>query len=312
MIDTVTLANIKDRKIQVLRNIILTLVILIPAIGFGQSQKTLSEILWSRVNSCYSMFEDMDDDGIPDFNKIDDSKNGYLKISGSWPTCGCSCSSEVGAFKNSSGSYIILQSDEVECCWERRISSNHDLIEILPDGFGINNFTSEPIKSDMDYSVFFLGIEIPRIGTDTKVKIELIPFGLFPKGVNLICFEYQQENHHKYLYGIRDVAKEMSDIETINYLLNGSFDKISPTDNLLISKEIGTDDSRFKSMEEMREYLIQLKNTYDLYCKLKTNELILGWNRNESKFYIKDEGEKIQQITFRDFLINNRYWSWMC
>ena len=297
---------------QIMKNIMLILIVLISTIGFGQTQKTLSDILWSRVNSCYSMFEDMDDDGIPDFNKIDDSKNGYLKISGSWPTCGCSCSSEVGAYKNSKGEYIILQSDQVECSWERKISSNHDLIGILPDGFGINNFTSEPVKNEKDYSIFFLNVEIPRIGTDTKVKIELIPFGLFPKGEKLICYEYQQEDSHKSIYGIRDVAKKMSDTETINFLLDGSFDKISPIDNQLILKEIGTDDSRFKSIEEMREYLINLKYVYGLYCKLETNELILGWNRNESRFYVKEAGEKIPKITFREFLINKRYWSWMC
>lgn len=296
-----------------MKSIILILAVLFPSMGFGQTQKILNEILWSRVNSCYSMFEDMDNDGIPDFNKIDDAKNGYLKISGSWPTCGCSCSSEVKAYKNSSGDYVILQSDQVECNWERRTSSNQDIIELLPNGFGINNFTSEPVIGEKDYSLFYFDVEIPRIGTDTKVKIELIPFGLFPNGEKLICFEYQQqENNIKSLYEIPNIVKGMSDTESINYLLDGSFDKISPIDTQLISNEIGIYDNQFRSMEEMREYLIQLKNVYDVYCKLKTDELILGWNRNESKFYIKGEGEKIPQITFREFLINYRYWGWLC
>jgi hypothetical protein len=149
-----------------------------------------------------------------------------------------------------------------------------------------------------DYSIFYLEVEIPRIGTDTKVRLELIPFGLLPQGENLVCFEYKQEKPYKSLNGIRDLAKEMSDENTIDYLLNGSFDKILSLDNQLISKEIGTDDSRFKSIEEMREYLLRLKSVYDLYCTLKTNELILGWNRNESRFFIKGEGARLSQMSF--------------
>ena len=295
-----------------MKNILLFFVIVIPSLVCGQKQETLSGILWGRVNNCYSMFEDMDDDGVLDFNKIDDSQNGYLKISGSWPTCGCSCNSTVGAYKNSEGKYVILQSDQVECSWERKISSNLELKEVLPIDFGINSFTSEHIDSESDYSVFFIDIEIPRIGTDTKVKIELVPFGLRPKGENLICFGYKVEKPYKFLYGIRNVAKGISDPNTISYLLNGSFDKISSSDNTLISKLLGPEDDRFESMEELSEYLKELKNTYDLYCKLKTNELILGWNRNESRFFIKGTGEKIPEISFREFLINNSYWSWMC
>lgn len=308
------MANIKedDLNIQIMKNFILILIVIIPSIGFGQTPKTLSEILWSRVNNCYSMFEDWDDDGVPEFDKIDDSKNGYLKISGSWPTCGCSCSSEVGAYKNGNREYIILQSDRVECSWERKVSSNKDLKSVLPLNFGINQFTSEEIDWKNDYSIFYVDVEIPRIGTDTKVRIELVPFGLLPQGENPICFEYKQEKPNKSLHGIRNVAKEMSDENTINYLLEGSFEKISSEDNQLISKEIGTDDSRFKSIAEIQEYLLHLKTVYDIYSGLKTNELIFGWNRNESRFFIKEEGERLPQISFVEFLIDNKYWSWMC
>ena len=41
----------------------------------------LDDLLWSRVEKCHSYFEDFTDDGIPDFDKIDDAKNGYLMVS---------------------------------------------------------------------------------------------------------------------------------------------------------------------------------------------------------------------------------------
>ena len=86
------------------------LFMLIPIIGMGQNKNTLSKMLWDRVGVCFSNFEDMDEDGSPDFDKIDDSKNGYLKISGSFPTCGCTCASAVAAYKNAAGSYTALRS----------------------------------------------------------------------------------------------------------------------------------------------------------------------------------------------------------
>ncbi len=296
----------------IMKNIFLIILTIIPLGGFGQSPKSLSEILWNRVNECYSMFEDMDDDGVPDFNKIDDSKNGYLKISGSWPTCGCSCSSTVGAYKNNDGTYIILQSDKELCSWERKISSNRDMKEILPIDFGINSFLLERIDTELSTPIFFVDFEIPRFGTDTKVKLELVPLGLSTKGDNLICFEYGQNESCKSLYHIKKIAKEMSDKNTLNYLLTGEFEKITSEDDKLIQKGIGSDDSRFESLKEMQEYLLRIKKVYDVYCKLETKELVLGWNRAQSRFYIKGKGGCIEQVKFIDFLKSCSYWDWMC
>ncbi len=289
--------------------------VLVPTLGIGQTTNSLSEMLWNRVNNCYSKFEDYDDDGIPEYNKIDDSKNGYLKIWGGWPTCGCSCSSTIGAYKNSDGQYILLQSDNFSCSWERKVSSNRELVDVLPINFGLNNFFSGQITEKIESPIFFIDFEIPRIGTDTKVKIELVPFGLKPDGDNLLCYEYieyQGYSNCKSLYSIKEIAEEIQDIKTLDYLLAGDFNKISRFDNNLILKAIGTDDSRFKSIEEIQKYLKQIKSIYNIYSKLETIELTLGWNRIESRFYIKETGTKPENISFRDFLIKNKYWSWMC
>ncbi len=261
------------------------------------------------------MFEDMDEDGFTDFNKIDDSQNGYLMISGGWPTCGCSCSSAVSAYKNQEGKYIILQSDKVLCSWERRIYSNKELKEILPISFGINSFISGQITEKISYPVLFLDFEIPHIGTDTKVTIELVPFGLKPDGNELYCFEYKENGGYsncKSIYRIADIAQEIKDDNTLDYLVKGDFDKISKSDNNIILKAIGDDDSRFKSKEEIQQYLRELKKIYNIYLMLETTELTLGWNRQDSKFFIKDKGNKPDKLVFKDFLIKNKYWSPMC
>jgi len=291
------------------------ILILIPIFGYGQTTSSLSKMLWSRVENCHSMFEDMNDDGKPDFEKIDDSKNGYLKISGGWPTCGCSCSSTVGAFKNQKGEYVLLQSDEVLCSWEKNNSSNKVLKDILPVNFGIKSFISQQIIDKVNKSIFYLDIEIPRVGTDTKVKIELIPFGLKAEGNEIICYEYrenEQNSNCKSLYRLKDIANDIKDNNTIELLLSGDFDKISQTDNNVINKAIGNDFSRFESKEEIQLYLIELKQIYDIYLMLESMELILGWNRQESRFFIKEKGDKPEKVTFKGFLSRNNYWSPMC
>ncbi|GAB5554542.1 MAG: hypothetical protein Sapg2KO_41330 [Saprospiraceae bacterium] len=258
------------------------------------------------------MFEDMDDDGVLDFDQIDDARNGYLQISGSWPTCGCSCSSTVGAYKNSKGDYTFLQSDQVICDWERKISSNRPIEDLLPEGFGIHSFTSEPVEDQLNGSAFFLDFEIPRKGTDTKVKLELIPFGLFVKGDQLIGFGYKQQQPYKRFHGIRKIAANLENVATMDHLLNGRFDKISLADQQLIQNQINKEGIGFNTQSELRESLIMLENIYEIYKQLETTELTLGWNRTESRFFIKGKGEELEKQSFIDFLLTSPYWDVMC
>ncbi|MBN1638701.1 MAG: hypothetical protein JW866_07030, partial [Ignavibacteriales bacterium] len=150
-------------------------------IVYGQQSKNLSEQMWERVQPCYSMFEDYDEDGKIDYDElIDDSKNGYLKISGSYPTCGCSCTHTVGAYKGNDGKYTFVEEEEWTCSWTKTISSNKDLSEIFPNNFGINTFIPRAENTiDNNVALFYLDIEIPRVGTDTEVSIKVIPFGLY-------------------------------------------------------------------------------------------------------------------------------------
>lgn len=286
---------------------------LIPAICFGQKNSSLSEQLWSRVKYCYEMFEDNDEDGKPDFEKIDDSKNGYLKIFGSTPPCGCFCSATVAAYKSKDGKYTFLQSQSESCTWNKKISSSRDLEEILPDGFGINSFMTGKSNTQTANPIFFVNFEIPQVGTDTKVKLELVPFGLKPDTDGLICYEYRQNDESdnvKSLRIVQDFVTEISNEKTLDYLLAGEFSKITENDNNFIQNAISNGD--LTSIEELQQDLLELKNIYDLYQKLDCTELTLGWNRETSKFYIKEKGKKAEIQSFKDFLINGSYWGFVC
>ena len=147
------------------------------------------------------------------------------------------------------------------------------------------------------------------------MKLELVPFGLKPDADNLLCYEYKEQQKYsncKSLYRIKKIAEGIQDIKTLDYILAGDFNKISQVDNKLILEAIGSDDSRFNSKEELQKYLLDLKSIYNVYSMLDTMEFTFGWNRVESRFYIKESGNKPEKISFKDFLIKNRYWSAMC
>jgi len=160
--------------------------------------------------------------------------------------------------------------------------------------------------------VFFLNFNIPQVGTDTKVKLELVPFGLKPEGKDLICYEYQQldENNVESLMFIQKIAEAIKHDESLDLILAGKFDKISSDDNELIRKLLSEDN--LKTIETLKEKLSELKLIYDQYQKLECTEITLGWNRENSRFYIKEKGKKPEKITFRKFLIENSYWTYVC
>ncbi len=95
---------------------IIFIVFLIAVPSYAQ-QKTMSEQLWDRVQNCYKMFIDdkYGDEEENYANVIDDSNNGYLKVSGSFPTCGCSCESIVGAFRKDDNTFLFLEENIWSC-----------------------------------------------------------------------------------------------------------------------------------------------------------------------------------------------------
>jgi hypothetical protein len=145
----------------------------------AQKNETLSEKLWKQVQSCYSMFEDIDDDGKVDYDEIiDDSKNGYLKVSGSWPTCGCNCENTIGAYKTSSNDYIFVKEYLWGCSWEKGLDLSDSASIIFPFDFEVNGFFQSQIENLDHIAYFYLDFDIPRKGTDTKVFIKPIPLGI--------------------------------------------------------------------------------------------------------------------------------------
>ncbi|MCD4725901.1 MAG: hypothetical protein K8R63_13770 [Bacteroidales bacterium] len=300
------------------KQLFIIITIFLTHIVYGQSSGSLSDQLWDQVQNCYSMIEDVDEDGTLDFDEIiNDSKNGYLKVAVSWPTCGCNCIETVGAYKGSDGNYTILKKEEWGCSWVDRISSNRKLLSIFPENFGINTFIPDRnIRIEGNYALFYLDIEIPRIGTDTKVTIKTIPFGMVMENNDILCFGiFQKEsfsNCNHAFYKIGSIARKIQNEQTLDFIINDQFEKISTHDMDIIKKTIGDNYSDFKSLSELRMCLKELKQTHDLYSLIEHETLLLGWNKEKSRFYIKEKGNHPKSMTFMEFLIENRYWSVGC
>jgi hypothetical protein len=262
------------------------------------------------------MFEDEDGDGeIDGVEIIDDSKNGYIKVSGSYPTCGCECSMTIGAFKDIKGEYTFIEFEERSCSWTKKISSNKQLELLFPDSFGISEFIPDIDENNIEKAVFYLKMEIPRFGTDTKVSIELIPFGINEKSERLMTFQYSENKGYvncKSLYRIRDMVSEIENETTIDYILSKQFDNIQQNDKQVIEKSIGEDSSRFKSFDELSDYLIGLKEAFDYFNLIENSSVILAWDKTAGRFYIKEKIKTSNSINFINFLKENSYWSPMC
>lgn len=279
------------------------------------NNESLSQTLWAQVHSCHSLFEDMDRDGQPDNNKIiDDAKNGYLKVSGSFSTCGCTCTNTVGAFPTVSNQYVFVKKYAWDCSWKAGINASDSLTKLFPLDFE-DAFFKTKIDNPKHLATFYLDMEIPRSGTDTKVTIKPIPLGLKVENENSIAFGYGEENRFYYsdkLIQIRNIVANIENEETIEYLLNNDFDRIAKGDNKMIETAIGGGSDKFENKEALAKVLRELKPIYDVYAQIKYESLILGWDKHKGNFYIKEKIERTHTDSFLNFLKSTPMWAATC
>jgi hypothetical protein len=294
----------------------LIILIFISQAIYAQNNNSLSDSLWAQVQSCYSMFEDMDEDGKVDYDEIiDDSKNGYLKVSGSWPTCGCNCENTIGAYKTISNEYVFLKEYLWGCSWQKGLNLSDSISKIFPFDFEVDGFFQRYIDNLNHNAYFYLDFEIPRKGTDTKVFIKNIPLGLKVESESNIVLGYAEKDRYSYsdkMFKIWRIASQTKGDNIIENLLNNNFSEISEGDKKIIKEAIGTDDSRFENKEALIECFQELKHIYDIYTQIKYDWLILGWNKDEGAFYIKEKGSRIKVDSFKEFLKNIEKWSPAC
>ena len=278
---------------------------------YAQTKSPLSKLLWENVETCFSNFRDLDEEDKKGLEIIDDTKNGYLEVCGTYPTCGCYCSSYAGAYKDLNNNYTILQSNEVPCNWTKSTSSNKELATILPNHFGLRTFSSAQIIPQLANPAFYFNFTIPRKGTDTRVNIELIPFGLNIKGTGAWLYSYNENlGKPKSITSIQSIANSIKDDKTLDYLISGSLDSIAPIDLKIIKANSTTDN--ISSTKELGKTLEELKKIYTAYLTIEHAYIILSWDKENAVFIIKEKGEKPASKSFKTFLLQGSYWAAMC
>lgn len=301
----------------------------LPGAGGGKSQSpefpdheipttpaNLRDHLLSRVKTCQTMIGNAapeNADGRMDI--IDDVANGYVQVSAEWPPCGCNCKVTAAAFKSSDGSYTIMHMEEWGCSWTRRVAAYPPLHVIFPEDLTIAAFIPPADGETGDGTAwFYLDAGLPRVGTDVKLTIRTIPFGMRMESQGLLAYGYAEADgasNCTMLFRIRDMAEHL-DEAALETVMAGRLDLLSPEAGAAVRSVIGDDASRFRSVEDLSGHLKRLWRIYDLYCRIEHEWVVLAWEREKATFYIRDRGPAVTPPSFREFLLREQYWSPEC
>lgn len=267
---------------------------------------SLSKAMWSFVQACDAKLKSEGEYG-SDVKVINNIKNGYLHLSGSYPTCGCACSTSVGAYSKKNGNYSFLKYETWSCQWSASVSSQNNLRELLPHGFGLQTFVGDKNEVQlMEPTPFHLKVEVPNIGTDTVVDLSLIPLGLNMSCEGGLCFSTSENKDSTYEGWIDALPLQVKDRSTLSKVAKGEWDSILAEDKKIIDKLIQSCDVKLSTncatKESMQKNLNHLLKVFDFYNGLKYTRLILGWDKSLGRFYIKNKMKPEANKSFYDFI----------
>ncbi len=276
--------------------------------------ESLSDTLREKLQPCMVMFDDLEPEDRSNFmTRVDDPENRYYHVSGMWPPCGCECSMTVKAYRYDMAEYLVMTTEKHLCDWVSRVTFDRDPASVLPDNFGVQTFIPNwPEDYSMKHTAFYLDMSLPQTGTDTVVTIKPVPFGLHIKSGKNITWETSQGENSRPLYAIRTIAQRIADETALVHVMTGQFDRVNDADMAIVRAEIGETYGKFESMDILQKHLNELSDIYMVYSRIPHKSVVFGWNAQEGTFFLKERGDPVQRVTFREFLIENEYWSVAC
>ncbi len=315
--DYVLYEGLKDQNLYLNARLVIendkTLIDGLGMINMPMLKGTLKEELWREVWVCNMNFEEEDASDMR--NVIDDARNGYLRVWGEYPTCGCACSSTVGAYKDHYGFYTFLKEYTESCSYMTDIRSNRLLSEVLPEDFGMQTFIPSVDKlPQTDIALFTLNVTIPRKGTDTKVSLKMLPLGLLaPSATPLVYYSEQNEQSKMQVYEvIQQLAKDGKNNDLLNKLLHKNIVDLSVEEQAVITK-LRKDTSYGEiSVEDLQYHIEKVKLAYTYYSQIEYDSVLLGWDRQKARFFIKEKYDAEQRMSFVEFLQKSKYWIPSC
>lgn len=306
-----------------IKYIVIMMLYLCSVNSYAQNQETLQYQLWNTVLKGnndktqidgWSLQKFLENEGWKQWEEweetmnsnvvIDDVKNGYLEINLFYEQ------TKAAAYKDNSDNYTILKNRRYRF-FNRSLSSNRNIEDVLPRNFGISNFISDStLVKNVIYNSFYVEGNIPRNGTDTQLDIKVIPLGMRHKGSLLAfeTFEHSENSDNMFLFGlINDVVKKLNNKESLTYFMNADYDAISVKDKTIIAQFI-ENDYQFENRDALRKFVLELFSIYKLNSAITYKSFILGWNRDTARFYIKDRIKNDNSIpSFVSFLENTEY-----
>ena len=258
-------------------------------------QNSLQELLWKQVDGKPSDIEYYGNET----QIIEDTNNGFLQIEKIEEGCGCYFRTSVGAYKKDDGMYTFLKVEEDLCNWRKFLSADSKLNAVLPKNFELPEFLSEEAKKtftdNSSFPIFYLEMEIPREGTDTKVNLAYIPFGARLSNRNdvLALTGYSKLNNEgksNYTYSghLKLFLNAIQDRETIASILKGSFENINSEDYDLVEKIVGQN-KPYATLKNLAEDIRDLQIVYQFSKQVEFKSIILGWDQEKGRFYIKEK-----------------------
>lgn len=275
--------------------------------------QTMKENLFNMVSRCYNAWKsegtDIDENGKKfEYGNIKyDLPNGYVETHGGWPTCGCGCEAKAAAFKDANGQYTYIKYEEFNCDDYGISDSNRNILDIMPEGFGLKSFTDYYLGKPSDYS-FQLKFIIPKVGTDMNVKLSVLPLGSVPNDVNGLTFKSTGNIKNAFtLHCLQYIAKEV-DNNTLLWAAEGKFDELSAEQQEKFQKIVSSYNSHNNGGEafysDILLCIIDVKRMYDIYQSLNCVDMTLKWNKQTARFEIKSKGPKVPACSFKEFLTN--------
>ncbi len=278
----------------------------------AQENKPLRQNLMEQVKSCKSMIEDWDNDGKRDFGEfIYDSESEYIRVSGSFPTCGCNCTSAARAYQTATKRRVYVSSFDWDCIWKKGISSTEKLDNLFPFDLEAIVFDTAVKQLKSANAFYYFDLSIPRKGSEIIANIRLIPLGIKMPSAQRIVYEYSESSRFDYsgrLFEIRSIIPNINSEEILKSLVSGKLLSLSSKEANRFKKLLEDNDI---TQSELAETLDEIKKVYDLSRTLKYYTLILEWDVERARFHIKEKQTK-EEETFLEFLKNSPKWMAMC
>ena len=257
----------------------------------------------------FSDFPGPDYQGGPYF--IYDPENGFLHVDSGPIHDGCGCTNVItAAAYGRSDDYVVIERHTGSCGPDIEMRASVPLEKLLPPEIVPEFFYQPGETPDRTRAYFYLDLEIPRESTDTRLTLKPSFINDVPGSWASLSFSPLSEESHGHYFWDKMFIESKTDWDMYrhSYLApnRASIDFWSPA--VIFHDHAG---KPALSPEQTDQVFTHLLNFYKEYRKLKYQSIILGWDRDKGKFFIKEKIE-VPPKTFLDFLRGLPYYSPSC